>query len=89
MGPNGFEVTVKGPDGKPVTDADVTVLFVMPAMPSMRMPEMRSVINLKHQKDGRYVGSGQVTMAGKWDVTVTARRAGKEIASRQIPVTAR
>src|SRR5258705_12583479 len=36
-GDNQFEVMVKGADGKPLSDADVSVLFVMPAMPAMKM----------------------------------------------------
>ena len=41
-----FHVTVTGPDGKPVSDAQVQVTLVMPAMPAMGMGEMRSSINL-------------------------------------------
>ena len=37
-----FTVTVKAPNGKPVTGGDVTVELVMPAMPSMNIPEMRN-----------------------------------------------
>lgn len=88
MGPNALEVTVRDAGGKPVTDADVTVLFYMAAMPAMKMPEMRSTVTLKHQAGGRYVGNGHVAMAGKWDVTVTVKRSGKEIGSRQFPVSA-
>src|SRR6266487_828765 len=46
-GENQFDVTVKGADGKPVTDAEVAVLFVMPGMPAMKMAEMRSEAKLK------------------------------------------
>ena len=88
MGPNTLEVVVKGTDGKPITDADVTALFYMAAMPAMKMPEMKSTVTLKHQKEGRYVGMGQVMMTGRWDVTVTVKRAGKEIGSKKFPVTA-
>jgi YtkA-like protein len=52
------------------------------------MPEMKNNVTLKHQKEGRYVGTGQVMMAGKWDVTVSVKRAGKEIGSKKFPVTA-
>ena len=88
-GQNTLEVTVKGRDGKPVTDAEVTALFYMAAMPAMKMPEMRTTVALKHQKEGRYAGDGHVAMAGKWDVTVTVKRVGKEIGSKQFPVTAK
>ena len=87
-GDNTFEVMVKDPAGKPITDAEVTAMFYMAAMPAMKMPEMKNTVTLKHQKDGTYVGTGQVMMAGKWDVTVMVKRAGKEIGSKKFPVTA-
>ncbi len=86
MGDNTFEVMVKDPAGKPITDAEVTAMFLMAAMGAM--PEMKNNVTLKHQKEGRYVGTGQVMMAGKWDVTVMVKRAGKEIGSKKFPVTA-
>jgi|GEM_PF-2077475 len=87
-GDNTFEVMVKDPAGKPITDAEVTAMFFMAAMPAMKMPEMKNNVTLKHEKEGRYVGTGQVMMAGKWDVTVMVKRAGKEIGSKKFPVTA-
>ena len=89
MGENTFEVMVKDADGKPITDGEVTVMFHMAAMPEMKMPEMKNSVTLKHQKEGRYIGTGQVTMAGKWDATVTVKRAGKEIGSKKFPITAK
>ena len=85
-GDNTFEVMVKDAEGKPITDAEVTAMFYMGAMGAM--PEMKNNVTLKHQKEGRYVGTGQVMMAGKWDVTVMVKRAGKEIGSKKFPVTA-
>jgi len=85
-GDNTFEVILKDAAGKPITDADVMAMFYMAKMGTM--PEMKNNVTLKHQKDGRYVGTGQVMMAGKWDVTVKVTRAGKEIASKKFPVTA-
>ena len=40
----------EGPGGQPVTDADVLVLFFMPAMPSMNMPAMRRETKLSHAR---------------------------------------
>jgi len=88
VGNNTFEATVKGADGKPITDAEVTAMFYMAAVPAMKMPEMKNTVTLKHEKEGRYAGTGQVMMAGKWDVTVTVKRAGKEIGSRKFPIAA-
>ena len=85
-GDNTFEVMVKDASGKPITDAEVTAMFYMAKMGAM--PEMKNNVTLKHQKEGTYVGTGQVMMAGKWDVTVMVKRAGKEIGSKKVPVTA-
>lgn len=88
-GENTFEVRVKGSDGKPVTDADVALNFHMAAMPSMNMPEMRNTVRLTHVNDGRYRGTGNVTMAGRWDVTVVVAKGGKEIGSHKVAITAK
>jgi hypothetical protein len=87
-GENTFEVMVKDAAGKPITDAEVTAQFYMAAMPAMKMPEMKNTVTLKHQKAGTYVGTGQVMMAGKWDVTVLVKHGGKELGSKKFPVTA-
>ena len=71
-----FHVTVTGPDGKPVSDAQVKVTLVMPAMPSMGMGEMRSAINLTWN-GSEYSGSGPIAMAGPWNITVEASRNGQ------------
>jgi RND family efflux transporter MFP subunit len=68
-----FHVSVTGPDGKPVTDAQVQLTLVMPAMPAMGMGEMRSSVALAWN-GSEYVGKGDVAMAGQWNVTVEARR---------------
>jgi len=88
VGNNTFEATVTGADGKPITDAEVTAMFYMAAVPAMKMPETKNTVALKHEKEGRYAGTGQVVMAGKWDVTVTVKRAGKEIGIRKFPIAA-
>src|SRR3977135_1771074 len=46
-GDNTFEVIVKDAAGTPVTGADVSVLLFMPAMPAMKMAEMRNEVKLK------------------------------------------
>jgi hypothetical protein len=61
-GENQFEVMVKGADGKPLENADVSVLFVMP--PSGAMAEMRNEVKLKSAGGGKYTGSGNVMMVG-------------------------
>jgi hypothetical protein len=89
MGNNALSVTLKTDKGEPITDATVVVTFVMPAMPKMNMPEMKSAATLKHESAGVYRGTGQITMAGRWEVAVTASRAGKEVAVQKLTITAR
>jgi uncharacterized GH25 family protein len=86
-GENSFEVMVMQ-DGKPVNDASVSAEFYMPAMPQMKMAEMRTKTDLAPAGDGVYRGKGQVMMAGKWDVTVMAMRGGQELATKKLTVTA-
>jgi RND family efflux transporter MFP subunit len=88
-GENTFEVQVVGSDGKPVTDADVSVQLFMPAMPTMNMPAMRNETTLPHVGGGIYRGPGQVLMAGRWDVTVTVSRNGQRLGSRQFALAAK
>ena len=87
-GDNTFQVMVVQ-DGKPVTDATVSTEFVMAAMPSMNMPEMRTKTPLTHDGSGMYRGKGQVTMAGQWEVTVMVMRGGQEIGSKKMTLTAK
>jgi hypothetical protein len=76
-------------DGQPVTDATVAATFRMPAMPSMNMPEMHTTSTLEHQGGGRYVGNGQLSMAGTWNVTVTVSRGGTQLGSARFTLQAK
>ena len=88
-GDNTFEVALKDPSGKPVTDADVSVRLFMPAMPTMNMPSMENGASLVHAGGGVYRGSGQVLMGGRWDVTVTARRGTEQLGRKQFALVAK
>jgi hypothetical protein len=88
FGDNTFEVTVRK-GGTPVTDATVTAAFSMPAMPSMNMPEMRSTATLAPQGQGRYRGTGQLAMAGTWNVVVRVSRGTEEIGSQRLSIVAK
>lgn len=89
LGDNQLEATVKDASGKPIDDAEVTVQFFMPAMPTMNMPAMKSDAKLAPAGGGVYRGSGQVMMAGRWDATVTVMRGGLRLGTRQLPVVAK
>jgi YtkA-like protein len=87
-GDNAIEVTVTDRGGAPVTDATVEAEFMMPAMPSMNMPAMRSAVTLGHQSAGRYTGTGQLSMAGTWTTTISVSRGGQRVATRRFSVVA-
>jgi YtkA-like/Barrel-sandwich domain of CusB or HlyD membrane-fusion len=88
QGNNTFRVKLTGPDGMPVTGAQVTVTFFMPAMPAMGMAAMRTIATLNGKGGGLYEGPGQVQMGGNWQVTVLATKNGQTIAQKQFNVTA-
>ena len=79
---------MKDEAGSPVTDADVSVLQFMPAMPTMNMPAMRNEVKLPHAGGGVYRGPAQVMMAGRWEVTVTVSKGGRQIGRKQFAMTA-
>ena len=88
LGQNLFEVIVKDAKGRPVTDAEVALLLLMPADPKTKHPEMRTEGTLNNVGGGKYNGIAIVTMAGDWDVTVTATQKGKELGERTQRLTA-
>ena len=92
-GENQFEVTVRRPDGTPLSNADVSILFVMPAMPEMKMPEMRNEVRLKAAAkpapEGTYAGTGQVLMAGEWNVTIIVKQNEKQLEQKRIALSAK
>jgi hypothetical protein len=87
-GSNNFRVKLTAGGGTPITGAQVTVTFFMPAMPAMGMAAMRTVATLSEKGGGIYEGPGEVQMGGTWQVTVLASKAGQTIAQKQFSVTA-
>jgi RND family efflux transporter MFP subunit len=71
-------VTVLDASGKPITDAEVKVALVMPAMPAMNMPEMRSPADLAWNGSD-YAGTLKVPSSGSWNVEIEARRNGQRL----------
>jgi hypothetical protein len=85
-----FQATLTDTNGKPITDAQVTVTLVMPAMPSMNMPEMKNSFPLAWAPGQQmYVGKGNVPMAGSWNTVVEARKSGAVIASAHTRMSAK
>lgn len=85
-GDNSIVVTLKGSDGKAVDDAEVSLVYSMPPMPSMNMPAMRSELKLVPQGAGRYAGIGQLSMTGTWIVSLSVVRNGQTAAESQFSV---
>jgi Cu(I)/Ag(I) efflux system membrane fusion protein len=77
---NMFHVSVLDANGKTISDAEVTVTLIMPAMPAMGMPEIRNSFKLLSVQ-GMYMGKGNVATPGSWNVSVEARRNGQVIAT--------
>jgi Cu(I)/Ag(I) efflux system membrane fusion protein len=86
---NDFTAKLTGPDGKPVAGAQVKATLVMPAMPSMGMPGMRSSFDLKWDPARQvYSGNGQAGMAGTWTLAVVANKDGRTIATFRSHISA-
>jgi Cu(I)/Ag(I) efflux system membrane fusion protein len=87
---NTFHVNLTDAAGRPIADAQVTVTLIMPAMPSMGMPEMKSSIALPWDGGHKmYMAKGQPGMAGTWTIVVEARKNGGVIASSHTHLGAR
>jgi len=67
-----FRVTVKQTLGRPVDDAQVGVSLVMPLMDMGK-----NQFALKPAGNGEHEGTGEFSMAGEWEVVVTASAQGK------------
>lgn len=87
-GKNQFQVRLTDRQGKPVSGAEVTVVFYMPAMPAMGMSAMTVRSELQPAGSGIYTGSGVLQSGGTWQVTVTVRQGGTVETTRQMNVMA-
>lgn len=87
-GKNTFRVKLTDSGGSPVSGAQVTLTFFMPAMPAMGMAAMRDVFTLSDKGGGLYEGPGNIKMFGTWQVTVLATKNGQAIAEKHLSVMA-
>ena len=87
-GSNVFRVKLTDASGAPVSGAEVSVTFFMPAMPAMGMASMRTPVTLSDKGNGLYEGSGQLDNGGTWQVTILAKKNGQLIATKQLSVNA-
>lgn len=86
--PAKFYVQLVDATGKAITDGQVKVTLVMPAMTSMNMPEMRATADLSWNGK-EYSGTINVPTAGSWITTIEATRGGQLLASQHVRLTAR
>jgi len=82
-GTNTITITLQESDGTPIGDAAVSGELFMPVMESMG----KTVVVFRPEGSGRYVGEGALSMAGSWQITVTAKRAGQTLATRTFNLT--
>src|SRR6266851_1518731 len=87
-GSNVFRVKLTDASGAPISGAEVSVTFFMPAMPAMGMASMRTPVTLSDKGNGLYEGSGRLETGGTWQVTILAKKNGQLIASKQLSVNA-
>jgi membrane fusion protein, copper/silver efflux system len=85
---NMFHAELRDAGGKPIPGAQVTVTLIMPAMPSMSMPEMRNSFDLP-ETGGMYMGKGNILSGGSWNVVATARKDGKTLATFHTHINAK
>lgn len=87
-GNNTFRVRLIGKNGVPLSGAQVSATFFMPAMPAMGMAAMKTTVDLNDKGGGLYEGSGKLGSGGTWQVTLTARQGGRVIAIKRFTVNA-
>lgn len=87
-GSNSIRVKLTDTSGAPMSGAEVSVTFFMPAMPAMGMAAMRKPVSLSDKGTGIYVGSAQLDSGGTWQVTIVAKKNEQTIATKQLSVNA-
>src|SRR5437899_4010344 len=87
-GSNTIRVRLVDSSGAPISGAEVSVTFYMPAMPAMGMASMRTPVSLTDKGNGIYEGAGQLESGGTWQVTIIAKKNGQTVASKQLSVNA-
>jgi Cu(I)/Ag(I) efflux system membrane fusion protein/cobalt-zinc-cadmium efflux system membrane fusion protein len=83
---NYLSVKVTQADDIPVTGADVSVEFYMPAMPEMGMGAINTPAHLSEASTGVYRGSITLISGGRFQVTVRVKQKEKLLATKQLSV---
>jgi Cu(I)/Ag(I) efflux system membrane fusion protein/cobalt-zinc-cadmium efflux system membrane fusion protein len=83
-----FRVKLMNASGAPISGAEVSVTFSMPAMPAMGMAAMRTQAPLSEKNNGLYEGTAELGSGGTWQVTIVAKKNGQIVASKQLSMNA-
>jgi hypothetical protein len=83
-----FRATVLDSAGHTLGDAQVRLTLMMPAMPAMGMPEMRTHVDLR-AGGTEYTGSTRLSMAGSWNLIAEARRGNQILATTRLNLNVR
>lgn len=87
-GNNKIRIVLHDAAGKPITGADVSVTFFMAAMPAMGMAALRTEAKAADQGNGLYEATAKLDSGGTWQVTIVASKDGRQVAAKQVSVTA-
>ncbi len=71
LGENLLDISIKDSSGKPVQDGQV---FLTAAMAGMKMSTDDDQIKTENKKNGHYSGKVDLSMGGKWQVTVHVKK---------------
>ncbi len=85
---NRLTVKITHADGTPVTGADVTLAFCMPAMPEMGMGAINTPAQLREAGGGVYRGSITLICGGRFQVMIRVKQKEKLVATKQLSVQA-
>ena len=87
-GKNNITLVLRDSFGSPIDDANVSVVFYMPPMAEMGMAAMRRVATASARGNGTYTASINLDSGGGWQVSVSASKAGQQVATLQTTVSA-
>lgn len=87
-GSNVVRVKLSDASSAPITGAEVSVTFFMPAMPAMGMAAMRAPVTLVDKGNGTYEGSAELNSGGTWQTTILAKKKGQTVATKQLSLNA-
>jgi RND family efflux transporter MFP subunit len=86
-GGNTLRVKLNSAESKPISGAQVNVMFYMAAMPAMGMAAVGKQVTLADAGGGNYEGQLDLPSGGSYEVTVTAQHNGQTLANKQLTLT--